>query len=303
MSPISIAVIGQSGQVARALTREAAARGVRLLAAGRPSVDLTDAGSVYTFLLSTKADLIVNAGAITGVDKAEVQRDQAFLINAAGPRVLSRLAAETGVPVIHLSTDYVFDGANRTPYVESDPIAPMGVYGASKAAGEAAVRDEQPQHLILRTSWVFSSDGENFVKTMLRLGAARDEVGVVSDQVGCPTYAGDIAGAILELAPRLVSDKTGALWGTYHYTNCGATTWHDFAVEIFALAGREGLRVPRLKAITTAEYPTPARRPTYSVLDNTKFERAFGLARRHWREPLQACIKTLAQKMREGGLS
>lgn len=299
----TIAIIGRSGQVAQALARGAAGRSFHVVCAGRPEADLADARSLGAFLNAAKPDLIVNAAAYTAVDKAETERDLAFTINAHGPAVLAKLVAEAGIPLVHISTDYVFDGTSRRPYREDDPIAPLGVYGASKAAGEAAVREVLPRHIILRTSWVFGADGTNFLKTMLRLGQTRDEIGVVADQHGGPTFAGDLADAILDLVPRLVAGGADVPWGTYHVTNAGETTWHGFAAEIFALAAREGLKTPRLEAIATADYPTPARRPAYSVLDCGKIERTFGLRRRHWREGLEACITKLARDAREGGAS
>jgi dTDP-4-dehydrorhamnose reductase len=203
---------------------------------------------------------------------------------------LARLCAAASLPLIHISTDFVFDGTRRRPYVETDAVLPLGTYGASKAAGETAVQRACAQHVILRTSWVYSAHGNNFLKTMLRLGAERAELGVVDDQRGSPTSAHDLADAIFEIAPRLVAANDKPLWGTYHLTGAYETTWHGFAAEIFRQAAIRGATVPRLKAITTADYPTPARRPAYSVLDNTKFLETFGFALPDWRASLSRCM-------------
>jgi dTDP-4-dehydrorhamnose reductase len=233
---------------------------------------------------------VVNAAAYTAVDKAESDAEQAFLINATGAGELARLCAKTAIPLIHVSTDFVFDGARRRPYVETDAVLPLGVYGASKAAGEIAVRRAHAQHVILRTSWVYSAHGNNFLKTMLRLGAERPELGVVDDQRGSPTSAHDLADAMLAIAPRLAASDNCSLWGTFHVTGAYETTWHGFAAEIFRQAAIRGAKVPRLKAITTAEYPTQARRPAYSVLDNAKFIETFGFGLPDWRASLSRCI-------------
>lgn len=287
-----IAVVGLKGQVARALVRVAQKRGVALAAGGRPEVDVNDARSLSGLLDRLKPRLVVNASAYTAVDKAESEPEAAFRVNAEGPARLAHICAAAGVPLIHLSTDYVFGGTGNSPRFESDPIQPAGVYAASKAAGEAAIRDSLERHLILRTSWVYDESGQNFLRTMLRLAATRDEIGVVDDQRGSPTYAGDLAGAILDLAtlPPAVLERS---WGTYHLTNAGETTWAGFAREIFALAGALGLATARVKPITTAEYPTPAARPAYSVLDNGKIARAFGIRLPPWQDALGRCLMGL----------
>ena len=240
-----------------------------------------------------KPDLVVNAAAYTAVDKAENDSEQAFLVNATGAGEVARLCSQINRPLVHISTDFVFDGSSRTPYVETDAVLPLNVYGASKAAGEVAVRRALQQNIIIRTAWVYGAHGGNFVKTMLRLGAERPELSVVDDQRGSPTSAADIADAILQIAPRLVANPEPSLWGTYHLTGAHETTWHGFAAEIFRQAGVCGAIVPRLKAITTAEYPTLARRPAYSVLDNTKFVSTFGFGLPDWPESLAGCMREL----------
>jgi dTDP-4-dehydrorhamnose reductase len=287
---MKIAVIGREGQLAQCLRLQGRSRGHYVHAAGRPDVDLTRPETVGAWLDRMRPDLVVNAAAYTAVDKAESDAEQAFLINATGAGELARLCAKTAIPLIHVSTDFVFDGARRRPYVETDAVLPLGVYGASKAAGEIAVRRAHAQHVILRTSWVYSAHGNNFLKTMLRLGAERPELGVVDDQRGSPTSAHDLADAMLAIAPRLAASDNCSLWGTFHVTGAYETTWHGFAAEIFRQAAIRGAKVPRLKAITTAEYPTPARRPAYSVLDNAKFIETFGFGLPDWRASLSRCI-------------
>ncbi|MGQ3031182.1 MAG: dTDP-4-dehydrorhamnose reductase, partial [Ferrovibrionaceae bacterium] len=235
-----------------------------------------------------KPGVVVNAAAYTAVDKAESDADQAFLVNRDGPAALARAAAAVGAPLIHVSTDYVFDGTKDGAYTEDDPVAPVSVYGRSKEAGERAVREAAERHVILRTAWVYSPFGNNFVKTMLRLGAEREELRVVADQRGCPTAAADIAAAIV----RLAGADHG--WGTYHYSGAGPTTWHGFAEAIFAGAAARGAKVPaRVTAIGTADYPTPAVRPANSVLDCSRIDRVHGIVARNWREALEDCLDAL----------
>jgi dTDP-4-dehydrorhamnose reductase len=234
--------------------------------------------------------VVINASAYTAVDRAESDRADAFAVNAEGPEHLARLCRDFGAPLVHLSTDYVFDGTARRPYRETDPIAPLGVYGASKAAGEEAIRIVWPHHLILRTAWLYSNDGHNFPNTMLRLGAERGELSIVDDQTGSPTWAQDVADAVLSLVPRLIAREADFPWGTYHVTNEGQVSWYGFATEIFRIARDAGKRSPVLKPITTAEYPTPAQRPAFSVLDTRKFRTAFGFGLPHWQASLSSCL-------------
>ena len=242
-----------------------------------------------------RPDLVINASAYTAVDKAEVETEIAHSTNQEGPASLAVLCQATGAALIHISTDYVFDGSQRTPYLEDDVRAPQSVYGATKSAGEDAIRKVLPRHAIFRTAWVYGPDGQNFLKTMLRLGAERDEVRVVSDQFGSPTPADVIAGTILDIAPRLLSDgDKDSLWGTYHLTAQGETSWHGFAAEIFRQVALSGRKVPRLHAITTSDYPTPAVRPKYSVLETSKIRRTFGLTLPDWQQGVATCVKRLA---------
>jgi dTDP-4-dehydrorhamnose reductase len=244
--------------------------------------------------------LPVYGAAYTAVDKAEAEPTLAMAVNRDGAGALAAAAARLGVPFIHVSTDYVFDGRKDAPCREEDAPYPLGAYGRSKLEGEAAVRAACPAGIILRTSWVYSPFGQNFVATMLRLAATREKVQVVDDQHGAPTAAGDLAAAILalvELAAQRPADRTTG--GIYHLTNAGETTWYGFAVAIFAGWAQRGHRVPLLEPITTAQYPTPARRPANSRLDCSKIARAFGLRLPPWQSSLERCLDELASARAE----
>ena len=273
-----ILVTGANGQVGWELARRGAALGVR--AFDHAALDITDAAQVQTAIAAAKPGVVINAAAYTAVDKAESEREKAFLVNELGPRNLAQACAAQDIPLIHISTDYVFDGAKTAPYVESDPVSPLGVYGASKLAGERAILEAGAKAVILRTAWVFGAHGNNFVKTMLRLGAERDALRIVNDQKGCPTAAGDLAEAILKIAARLPGTVDPARFGIFHCVGAGPTTWFEFARAIFDAA--KPARAPALTPITTAEYPTPARRPANSVLECGKLAAAHGITLRHW---------------------
>jgi dTDP-4-dehydrorhamnose reductase len=234
---------------------------------------------------------VVNAAAYTAVDAAETDADAAYRANRDGPAVLAKLCAQAGIPLIHISTDYVFDGAKPDPYVETDPVAPQGVYGASKLAGEQAVLDSGCRAIILRTAWVYAATGKNFVRTMLTAGKVRDRLTVVGDQVGCPTTATDLADAILAIARSL--QETGwqpAYQGVFHAAGTGATTWHGLAVATFEEAARYGASRPEVAAIRTEDWPTPAKRPANSRLDCTKLRQVFGVALPPWRDSLTRTV-------------
>ncbi|MBX7198831.1 MAG: dTDP-4-dehydrorhamnose reductase [Rhodospirillaceae bacterium] len=273
-----ILVTGVNGQVGWELARRGAAQSVRGFT--HAELDIADAGKVDDAVESLRPKVVINAAAYTAVDKAEGEREKAFLVNELGPRNLARACAARDVPLIHISTDYVFDGAKPAPYVETDPVAPLGVYGASKLAGERAVLEAGAKAVILRTAWVFGAHGGNFVKTMLRLGAERDALRIVSDQKGCPTAAGDLADAILKIAARLPGTDDADRFGIFHCVGAGPTTWFDFARAIFDIA--RPARIPALTPITTAEYPTPARRPANSVLECGKLASTHGITLRNW---------------------
>lgn len=293
---MKVLILGTSGQVGDALMRAPWPRGTALVGLARPDIDMLRPETIDASVAAHAPGLVVNATAYTAVDKAESDRDAAFAINRDGPARLAAACAVRGIPLVHVSTDYVFDGSKPSPYTEDDPVCPLGAYGASKEAGEAAVRAALEQHVILRTSWVYAAHGANFVKTMLRLGREREELGVVADQHGAPTAAADIAAAIVTIAGRIASDPDGnpdGIWGTYHFAGAGATTWHGFAERIFQRLERETGRRPRLKAIGTADYPTPARRPANSRLDCAKIRAVFGIEAPRWEDSLERVLDAL----------
>ncbi len=272
-----VAVFGGAGQVGRALARVAARRNIAVASFDRAAADVTDIGAVSAALTHARATVVINAAAYTAVDKAETDADRAESINASGAGHVASAAEALDIPPIHISTDYVFDGTKASAYVEDDPIAPLGVYGRTKAEGEAAVRAASPRAIIVRTAWVYGLEGANFVKTMLRLAADRDVIRVVNDQRGNPTFADDLAEALLTIAANPKA-------GTYHLAGQGETTWYNFAKAIFANGG------PRIEPITTAQYPTPARRPANSVLDGAKAKRTFAIELPPWNDGLSRML-------------
>jgi len=275
-------VFGKTGQVARALGRLAP----DATCLGRDAADLTNPAACAAAIAATDADAVINAAAWTAVDRAEAEEAAATLVNGDAPSAMARAAAARGIPFLHLSTDYVFDGAGDQPFAPDHPTAPQNAYGRSKLAGELGVRAAGGSHLILRTSWVVSADGANFVKTMLRLGAERERLTVVADQIGGPTPADAIARALLTAARAMTQ---GAPGGTHHFSGAPDTSWADFARAIMAEAG-----LPcRIDDIPTRDYPTPAKRPLNSRLDCRAFTAAFGILRPDWREGLKAIVKEL----------
>ncbi len=286
-----IIIIGAQGQVGWELTRRAPALGHDMLAWDVAELDITDAAAVDRQLAASGVEVVINAAAYTAVDKAEQEPELAFAVNRDGPAHLAAACARLNIPLLHISTDYVYDGRKPGPYVENDTVTPLGVYGASKLAGDEAVRRLLRRHLILRVSWVFGIHGHNFVKTILRLAREREELRVVADQYGCPTFAGDIADTLLELAGRGAEIDACDGWGVYHYCGEPATTWHGFASAIVELArARELLPVKTVTAITTADYPTPAARPANSVLDCARLAARLGIQPRPWRVGLEALL-------------
>lgn len=286
-----VLVTGITGQVGGALAGRAAPEGINWLPAGRDRLDLSAPATIAAAVEALAPDAVVNPAAYTAVDAAETDAETAFRVNRDGPAALAAACAARGIPLIHLSTDYVFDGTGTRPYRTDDPVAPLGIYGASKEAGEQAVRAALADHIILRTAWVYAAAGRNFVNTMLRVGAERDELRVVADQRGTPTNAGDIADAIAAL---LAARRDGiALRGTFHYTAAGETSWHGLAEAVFRRAERHWGRRPVVHAIATADYPTPARRPAYSVLDNSTLDgTGVAVPRRPWEAALNAVLDT-----------
>ncbi len=287
-----LAVTGRSGQLASALIERAALTpGIEVIAVGRPDLDLERPATVAAAIREARPDMVVNAAAFTAVDRAEAEPERAFAVNRDGAAEVAAAAAALKAPFIQLSTDYVFAGTKPGAHTETDATGPVNVYGASKLAGEIAVRQVHEQALILRTSWVYSPFGTNFVKTMLRLGRERDILRVVDDQWGNPTGALDLADAILRLAPLLAAGRGPA--AIFHLTGAGVTTWYGLARYIFDVSGALGGPRPEVAAIATADYPAPARRPPNSALDCTAFAAAFGFSPGPWREGVERVVRRL----------
>lgn len=284
---MTVLVFGRTGQVARELR---AARSVRAM--GRDEVDLSDPGACRTAILKIRPSVVINAAAYTAVDQAEEEEDLAFAVNAAAPAEMARACAELGVPLVHISTDYVFDGKGTGPWSPDDQTAPLSAYGRSKLSGEEAIRASGTTYAILRTSWVFSSHGSNFVKTMLRLTETRDALSVVADQTGGPTPAAAIASACLIIADQLIEDPTKS--GTFHFSGVPDTTWAGFAEAVFDVAGRE----VTVTGISTEDYPTPATRPANSRMDCTQTSAVFGVDRPDWRTAIQEIVPILTGEER-----
>ena len=262
----------------------------------RSECDISNARAIRAAIESTSPSVIVNAAAYTKVDQAEKESALAQLANRDGPAMLAQASADFGIPLIHVSTDYVFDGSKPWAYIETDPVMPLGVYGLSKEAGERAIRSVQARHIIVRTAWVYGIYGRNFLKTMLDLAASRDGWGVVNDQVGNPTGTADLAEALLAAAEKASGSNT--CWGTYHFAGQGDATWFEFAEEIVASQAAFTGKRPALKAITTEEYPTPARRPLNSRLNSDLFASIFGVRALHWRERTRDVVKTIFAQRR-----
>jgi dTDP-4-dehydrorhamnose reductase len=290
---MKLLIFGAGGQVGSALQSAAWPSGATITALTHAQADIGDAAAVAAAFDSGRYDIVINAAGYTAVDKAESEPAAALRINGEAPGLIAAECARRGAVLIHVSTDYVFDGAKAAPYLETDATAPLGVYGASKLAGERAVADRLERHIILRTSWVFSATGANFVKTMLRLAAAAHDIRVVQDQTGGPTPAGDIAAAIAQIASRIAAGPVA--WGIYHYCGLPAVSWYEFARVIFeihrTLTGRQVAVAP----ISTNDYPTAARRPANSRLDCAKIRSAFGIEQRPWRTGLESAMKKLSQ--------
>ena len=291
-----VAVTGRDGQVVRSLIERAAESDIEIVTLGRPAFDLAGrAQDIIAALEAVRPDAIVSAGAYTQVDRAESESDVAFAVNCDGPRAVAEAAAKLDVPLIHLSTDYVFDGASANPYAEDDPTNPTGVYGASKLAGEQAVLRAHDNCAVLRTAWVYSPFAANFIKTMLRLAGERDEVSVVADQHGNPTSALDIADGILRVAANLRDNGGRALRGTFHMTGQGSATWAELAEAAFAFSAEAGGPSAHVRRIGTADYPTAARRPLNSQLDSSKLARVHGVRLPEWRASSKEVVRRLVQ--------
>jgi dTDP-4-dehydrorhamnose reductase len=287
----TILITGAGGQVSHELATADSPH--RLVALTRQQFEITAPVQIAEVFASYQPDILINAAAYTQVDLAENEAELAFAINCDGVANLAQACKQVDIPMLHISTDYVFDGSKQGAYKESDPISAPGVYGESKAAGDAVLQTTLEQHIVLRTSWVFSATGNNFVKTMLRLGKEREELGIVNDQHGCPTSARSIAEVLLNIADRYLQGKV-VEWGTYHYCNQPETTWFSFATEIFEQAG--GFESLKLNAITTNDYPTPAKRPQNSVLDCAKIEAQFGIEQVSWVDELGLVLDQVNNK-------
>jgi len=291
---VRIVVTGREGQVARALFERGVLAGHEIITLARPDFDLAgDPDAIIAAIEAHRPSAVISAGAYTAVDRAESEPKLAFAVNERGARAVARAAERIGAPLVHLSTDYVFDGSKGSPYVESDPTRPLGVYGASKLAGEHAVLAENANSAILRTAWVYSPFGTNFVKTMLRLAADRDEVNVVADQRGNPTSALEIADGVIAVATNLARGSNAEQRGTFHMTATGEASWADFAVAIFALSAEDGGPSATVKPTTTADYPTPARRPANSRLDSTLLQQRHAVRLPDWRNSLRDVVSRL----------
>jgi dTDP-4-dehydrorhamnose reductase len=284
-------VTGANGQLGQCLADELKVQGIVHTLLSRQDADINDTVVLEKIVADKGVTAIINAAAYTAVDKTESEPELAKRINEDGPAALAKLCSRFDIPLLHVSTDYVFDGDSQRPYVETDQTNPSGVYGHTKLNGEIAVQRHCPKHIILRTAWVFSEYGNNFLKTMLRLAKERDTLGVVADQFGCPTYAGDIAKALISIARQIHAaeqDKSGAQahYGVYHYAGDEAVSWHGFAMAIFAEAHQQGVlkSLPTVNAIATEAYPTPAKRPAYSVLSTAKIEGDYGVRPSEWRK-------------------
>lgn len=289
---MKVLILGTPGQLGHELMRAAWPAGTELIGLAYPEFDMARPENVDAAVADNACDVVVNATAYTAVDKAETEQELAHAVNAAGVERLALACKAKGIPLIHVSTDYVFDGSKDGVYVETDPVCPVNVYGATKEAGETLLRAAWERHVILRTSWVYAAHGANFIKTMLRFGRERDEMRVVDDQHGAPTSAADLAAAIVAICGQIVG-KTDAPWGAYHLTGSGWTTWAGFADHVFQRLAREEGKRPKLIRIATTDYPTPAKRPANSRLDCSKIERAFGVKLPHWEESVDRVLDEL----------
>jgi dTDP-4-dehydrorhamnose reductase len=289
-----IAVTGRQGQVARALAEAGPALNAEMINLCRPQLDLAVPETIGPALKAATPDIVVNAAAYTAVDQAEQEPGIAFAVNGTGAGAVAEAAQALGIPIIHLSTDYVFDGNKKSEYVEEDLVAPANAYGASKLAGEQALAAATEDHVILRTAWVYAPYGKNFVRTMLALAESREEVRIVADQLGCPTYAPDIAVAIVGIARNLLRNPSDPMMrGIFHLAGRGDTSWAGFGAAIFAFLAAKGLRKPALIPIASVDYLTPARRPANSRLSCAKLARVHGIELPSWRDSLGICLERL----------
>lgn len=286
-------ITGAHGQLGREIIDVTQSKGCPVQAPAEDDLDITDLEKVDHVITDLQPDLVINTAAYTQVDQAETEEALAFKVNKTGCTNLARICAKNKIPLVHISTDYVFDGQKGTPYVETDPISPMGVYGRSKAEGEAEIRSILKEHIILRTSWLYGFHGQNFVKTMLNLATGKNEIRVVADQYGSPTNATDLARTILTVADQLQTGSDSD-WGTYHYCGQGIISWHTFAEGIMDFARlNPGMKPPRVEPVETADYPTRAARPPYSALDCRRIRKHFKISPQPWQQSLETTIQRL----------
>jgi dTDP-4-dehydrorhamnose reductase len=303
---ICIAVVGRSGQLARALSEVSASAGLEIATLARPEFDLLDPGDIERAFDRLPVDIVVNAAAYTAVDRAESDEATAYGVNALGAERVAKACAGRGVPLIHVSTDYVFDGGSSVPYRESDPARPLSVYGKSKYEGEQRVAHACAQHIILRTAWLHSPFGDNFITAMLRLAQSHAKVSVVADQYGNPTYAPHLAQAILAVARHVVKPSAGSMgsvWGLYHATGAGEASRCELAIEVFRVSRALGGPGAVVSAIASADYLTPAPRPLNSRLDGSKLASAFGVRLPHWTIGVQDCLEQLLDLPSDSGVN
>lgn len=291
----AILVTGANGQLGTELQRRQWPDDIEIVAIDLAELDLTDTDAIAAMVASRPFAAVINGAAYTAVDKAESDLVTAWAVNALAPAAFGKACAEAGIPLVQISTDYVFDGSKAGAWEVNDPVAPLGVYGASKLGGELAVRTSGARHVIVRTAWVVSAHGNNFVKTMLRVGTDRDTLNVVADQHGSPTSAADLAEALKTIVLRLIGDDA-APTGTFHFSNAGATSWAEFAAEIFRQSEARGGPSARVNPIPTSEYPTPARRPANSLLSHDAIRAAYGIEPRDWREALSDLLDELMKE-------
>ncbi len=290
---MKILITGAKGMLGRELVRQTRDLGLEPLAMGHGDLDITRLDQTRNVIADVAPGMVINASGYTNVDGAETHTEAAYAVNRDGPAHLASACSASAIPLIHISTDFVFDGKKKTPYLELDPMLPLSIYGKSKAGGETAIRAGWQQHLIVRTSWLYSEHGRNFVKIMLGLGRERDQLSVVADQYGCPTGAGDLARAILTMARKIIAEDE-ICWGTYHYCGQGTTTWHGFAEAIFKLAASyENLKIRQVKPITTDQFPSSAQRPLYSSLDCSRILEQFAIQTIPWQQSLAKVIRKI----------
>jgi dTDP-4-dehydrorhamnose reductase len=286
-------VFGAAGQLGYELMRQGNALSLDIQGVDLPQTDITDLRQVTSVIADYQPLLVINAAAYTNVDGAESEPEVAMAVNKDGPANIARACAENKIPLIHISTDYVFDGKKGTPYQETDPVSPIGVYGRSKAEGESSLRSVIGEHIILRTAWLYGFHGHNFVKTIMKLAREKDEIRVVSDQYGSPTSAADLAETILSMA-NIIRQNSAISWGTYHYCGRGITSWYEFAQAIVDLCQRHGkVKTTRVDPIKTVDYPTRVERPSYSALDCTLINKHFGISPKAWQDSLAITVHEL----------